>query len=254
VHRKWLLSLLGASLVLSGCPKKDTPTEETAPGGIKKPVILPSENTPKTGDAPKAGDAPKEAALKFARAFEAGDLDGVKAVSISDPMADKALPIMLPALGAMKKLQDAVVEKFGNEGKSALGRVTLDLTKTINDAEVKESGDTATLISKDQQNPLSLKKVDGLWKVELSSLKLKVDDAEIAKQKPIMQAMAKGAEEITKDVKSGKYKTTEEVKTAVEAMTRAATSGPPGPGGSVNGVPTGAPNAPNAGGSPPGPH
>lgn len=168
-------------------------------------------------------DTPREVVTKFAKAFETGDVEGVKAVSISNPQMDKALPIFLPVLAAMKKLQDAAAEKFGAESKTVMGSMDKigDFSKNIAEGEIKENGETATLTVKDAKEPLILKRVNDNWKVDLASLKMNVTDEEIARQTPIMQAMAKAALESADEIKAGKYKTAKEAKDAFEAKGRA---------------------------------
>src|SRR5947209_2729219 len=62
---------------------------------------------------------PKEAAQTFATALENGDADTAKKASTgADP---KFVESMATATGNMKKYRDAMVAKFGDEGKNGVG-------------------------------------------------------------------------------------------------------------------------------------
>ncbi len=154
---------------------------------------------------------PKGAAQTFASAMESGDVETAKRASTgADP---KMIETMAKAMGSMKKLKEAAISKFGDEGK----RITsdsgdLDLTRKVNEAEEKIEGDTATLTTKgDMGTPMKLKKIDGSWKVDGSEMAGPAAGMGIA----MFEAAAKAADELANEISAGKYKTADEAKTAM---------------------------------------
>jgi hypothetical protein len=159
---------------------------------------------------------PKAGATAFAKALENGDLEAAKAASIADEKGVQILELLVPVMGSMKKFSDAATAKFGEEGKKISGENAegLNIAKQIEEAEIKETGDTATLATKNSKEPLKMKKVDGEWKVDIASMDTGGAAADIEKAKPMFTAMAKAAAEETQAINEGKYKTADEAKQA----------------------------------------
>ena len=175
---------------------------------------------------------PKGAAKSFAKALENGDAESAKAASTGgDP---KAIESMAKTFGAMKKLQDAAVAKFGEEGKSVAGGPgggkggnMAEMSKKVDEATEQITGDTATLTTKDGGEPLKLKKVSGDWKVDVTQM-----GGDMAKEgQPMMDAMAKAAGETADEINAGKYKTAKEAQTALGGKMMAAMLGGAAGGG-----------------------
>jgi hypothetical protein len=157
---------------------------------------------------------PKGAARAFAKAMEDGDAAEAKRASTGgDPQIIEAMAKMT---GNMKKLHDASVAKFGDQGKSVAGGGGngpdfSEWSKKIDEANVKEEGDTATLTQKDGGEPMKLKKVNGEWKVDTTPL-----TGEMASMGTAMiDSMSKAAAETADDIKAGKYKTAQEAQEAL---------------------------------------
>lgn len=174
---------------------------------------------------------PKGAAKAFATAMENGDAAAAKRASTGgDPQVIEA---MAKLSGNMKKLHDASVAKFGDQGKNLTegggGPNFSDWSKKIDEATVKEEGDTATLTQKDNAEPLKLKKINGEWKVDVSPM-----TGEMAGMGTAMfDSMAKAANETADEVKAGKYKTPQEARQALSSKMMSSSLGklnPPEPG------------------------
>jgi hypothetical protein len=154
---------------------------------------------------------PKGAAKTFATAMENGDVEAAKrATTGGDPAIIES---MVKLTGNMKKLRDAAISKFGDEGKTAFGAghgESMDLSKSVDDADVKEDGDTATLTPKGEARPLKMKKVSGDWKVDASELTGAMGNMGSA----MFDNMSKAAAETADDIKAGKYKTAQEAQQA----------------------------------------
>lgn len=145
---------------------------------------------------------PKDAAQTFATAVANGDIETAKKASTGgDPGFIQSLATFA---ANMKKYRDAMASKFGDEGKAAAegtaNSATAIATK-LNDGEVKENGDTATITSKMDSKPLTLKKVNGEWKVDLSQ----TAGLGGALGAGLMDPMGQVAAEMADEVNAGKY-------------------------------------------------
>jgi hypothetical protein len=154
---------------------------------------------------------PKGAAKTFATALENGDADAAKkACTGGDP---KMIDSLANAAGNMKKMREAAISKFGDEGKTAFNGPDGDdmgmMTTKVDDAVEKIDGDKAMLTLKDGK-PLALKKVDGDWKVDVSEMSGLGSSMGAA----MFDSMGKAAKEVTDDVNTGKYKSAADAKTA----------------------------------------
>jgi hypothetical protein len=157
---------------------------------------------------------PKGAAKSFAKALESGDAEAAKAASTGDP---KLVESLAKVGGGMKKLQDAAVAKFGEEGKSIAGGPggkgdkMAEMSKRVEESTEKIDGDTATLTPKDGGEALKLKKVNGDWKLDVSQM-----GGGMAQMGSAMfDAMAKAAGETADEISAGKYKTVKEAQMAM---------------------------------------
>jgi hypothetical protein len=160
---------------------------------------------------------PKGAAKTFASALERGDAETAKnACTGADPKVIESMAHMMPN---MKKLREAAKSKFGDQGTSILGgsEDMSDLAKKVDDSDVKEQGDTATLTPKNTSGmPMKLKKVGSDWKVDASELSGAMGGAGTG----MIDGMSKAASETADEINAGKYKTADEAKQAfgVKAM------------------------------------
>jgi hypothetical protein len=175
--------------------------------------------------------SPKSAAMAFGTALLAGDSAGIKATSMGTDNDFKVVDAMGQMVGAMKKLSDAAVAKWGKDNALSKGSMAPDIQKELEESEVKIDGDSATIIKKDKsdaKSPMKLKKVDGNWKVDLGSLPKEGMD-QLVKMAP---AMAKAAAEVSAEIAADKYKTADEAQQALGAkMLAAMMQAAPPPGG-----------------------
>lgn len=226
-------ALVGCMFIaLPGC-KKDNTAEQAKPG------------TP--GSSAQADtSSPKKAAQSLARAFTAGDVQGAKAVTTGTDEQMKGLERMVPAVAEVKKMVDAATAKWGKDNPIAkqFGSMT-SREKMIDEADIKENGDTATITYKEQGvTPDTLVKKDGQWKFDLSSMK-EMPNEDMTKK------MADAARQTADDIAKGKYDSAEKAMAGFGAkmMGGAAPSLPTAP--STPTVP-GAPAIPGAPATPPG--
>lgn len=102
------------------------------------------------------GDSPKDVAKKYMQALEKGDVTEANKYSTERTQALNGL--IVPMLNQAKK--EAGDKDTKNEFKESLEK--------IDDARTEIDGDNAKLyLSDDDKEPITLKKVDGDWKVDV---------------------------------------------------------------------------------------
>ena len=167
--------------------------------------------------------SPKAAAKAFADAVTAGDVAKAKAYSTGNEKQVTILEAMVNLVGSMKKLEDAMIAKYGKEAvKSGKSPVSSDdmqeSTKRLSEGEVKVTGDTAVITARKKEGAdaqtnesWTLKKAGSDWKVELGSLTKEIADEQVDG----MKAFAAMIQGMTKEVAAGKYKSVGEANEAI---------------------------------------
>ncbi|HEY8751691.1 MAG TPA: hypothetical protein VIM11_27170 [Tepidisphaeraceae bacterium] len=165
----------------------------------------------------------------FAEALRDGDVLNAKKYAFTDDTSDKALNVMTELTHARKKLIDAAVAKFGDEGKNVVvGGASMARTQEVSTdfdgAKIDVHGDTATVASKDgaDKRPAYFKKVSGIWKIDLTKL---ADFTSVTRNAAVMHAVAGSFLASADEISGGKYKTVAEAKTAVQKNMVAAIGG-----------------------------
>ena len=172
--------------------------------------------------------SPKAAAKTFGDAVIVGDVARAKAVSVGNEKQGVILEAMVNLVGGMKKLEDAMIAKYGKEafksGKSAVSSDEMrDAVKRLGEGEVKVTGDTAVITPKKKEGadpghnePWTLKKVGSEWKVDLGSLTKTLEESGAADEQvegmKVFRTMIRG---MTTEVAAGKYKTLGEANEAI---------------------------------------
>src|SRR3954467_13751943 len=123
-------------------------------------------------------DSPKGAAMQFFKAMETGDAKAARASATGSDKQLAMLDLLVPVLSGYKQLENAAVKKWGEGARKTLSQNgqggALDFEKQLKASTEKIEGDTATITStspEQQKEPMKLKKVDGKWKVDMSSMK-----------------------------------------------------------------------------------
>jgi hypothetical protein len=157
----------------------------------------------------KAGpdlSTPKKAAHAFFKAVEAGDADAIKATSIGTDEDYAMIKNVSEMMGAMRKMQAALVKKYGDDAK-AIPDLSAVMSSQVEEAEEKIDGDSATLISKskpDDKYPPTLKKSGDAWKMDLKNMS---SDPGFVKIKDTAPKAIAALNDYTKNIESGKYPT-----------------------------------------------
>lgn len=154
---------------------------------------------------------PQDAAKTFARAIGSGDAETAKKASTGiDP---KVIDAMAAMSLNMKKMRDAAAAKFGDDGKNITfgsAEDPAEMVKSIENADVKTSGDTATITPKEGGRPFQVKKVDGEWKVDMSEMNGMMSTMGTG----MFDSMGKAASQTADDINAGKFKTATEARQA----------------------------------------
>ena len=160
---------------------------------------------------------PKGAAGLFFKAMEEGKVDDAKAVAIGSEKQLKMLDLLVPMVSNFKALEAAAVKKWGEEGRKVLsdGNNSMDFAGELEKATVEENGDAAVIktASNKEKEPMKLKKADGKWKVDLSSIPS--DGLDDPKAATMLGAMGKIAKETADEIAADKYKTAAQAKEAM---------------------------------------
>jgi hypothetical protein len=165
-------------------------------------------------------DSPKGVASQFFKAMESGDAKAARAVATGSDKQLAMLDLLVPVISGFKQLENAAVKKWGEEARKTLsqtgGGAGMDFEKQLKASTEKIDGDTATITSanpEQQREPMKLKKVDGKWKVDMSSMKAEnMDNPQTAK---MLQVMSDAAKATAAEVEQGKYQNADEAKKAM---------------------------------------
>jgi hypothetical protein len=175
-------------------------------------------------DAPADASTPKGAANAFFNALKTGNVDAAKALVTGSEKQVAVVELMVPLVNGFKLLDNALIKKWGDEGHKALSLGlgvphTFDLSDDLKNTTETITGDTAVLAQatpKDGQRkePVKLKKVDGQWKLDMSSIPAEIlDDPKAAK---VLKSMADIAKATAKEVEQGQYATPKAAKDAMD--------------------------------------
>ncbi|NBB94696.1 MAG: hypothetical protein GVY16_03050 [Planctomycetes bacterium] len=156
---KWLPLLLVGVLALAGCGD-----EESDDGGGNG-----GHRDGGNGEAAAPANAPKAVCMNFIKAVHTGNQELFLDSLAYEDRDEEMLVAMFGFLSATQKLQTKALDAYGPQGAALLVKDTnfpsmADVEETIT---IEESGDTATATMPDQDEPMELIKVDGVWKAKL---------------------------------------------------------------------------------------
>jgi hypothetical protein len=158
---------------------------------------------------------PKAAAITFARAMESGDVETAKNSSIAGGMEVDLVEAMTHATASLRKLGSACRDKFGEASNSVMKEAGgVDASVALQDSTIEFDGEeAATVTPHEGKVVVPVRLVEGSWKVDIGAL-IKGDD--ITNSIPLLKTVGTAAEQLTPEVVSGKYKTPQEVKLALQ--------------------------------------
>ena len=140
--------------------------------------------------------------MTFCRALEQGDADTALAAADAGGTERDLVEAMAQSSSGMKRMLAAAHAKFGDDSKRLdTIRGTTDIVKTLDDADVAEDGDRATVTSKDGHDSLQLHRRDGEWKVDIGAL---IRGQDVSHAIPVFRAAGVATRNVADDIESGK--------------------------------------------------
>jgi hypothetical protein len=174
----------------------------------------------------------KAAGKAFGDAMHASDIATARKHVVTSEATDKFLDMLADVITAKKKLTDAAVAKFGDDGKSISNQSHSPIGSTatsrdFDDADIEVTGDTALVTPKTgNTRPVSFKKDGGEWKVDFTEL---VNSPKVARALPLMGKVATAMTETATEIGDGKYENVEAAKVGLnQKIIAAIRSGVPG--------------------------
>jgi hypothetical protein len=184
--RSWVLAVAVALAAVPGAggqgPAPTAPPPTTVPA-VRPPAALPG---------------PKAVALAFAGSIEKGDAATAKGLVPADDAHARWVEAAAELSTALKKLDAAAGGRFGDAGK-AVSRNQLhlnDSVKSLEQAQEKIDGDSATLTLPGRAEPLVLKKVEGKWQLQVGPTTSGEAEAQLALCARLTRAAQRTAEEL----------------------------------------------------------
>jgi hypothetical protein len=206
-------------------------------------VMLAASLAPvRAADSPDLS-TPKKAALVVAKAMIDEDMPTLRAASVGSDELYGIMEATWRRRALARQMQAVAVVRFGEAGKQVgadiIGPGEADLAAVAPKLQEAINGDTASVGPPGEGQATPLKKVDGVWKVNL--LAMLGEPANVARQRAIAQAMEKIIVTTTDAIQAGRYATAGDAILALaraqgEAMRAAGPAAVP-PGGQVREIP-----------------
>ncbi len=214
------------------------------PAQAQTPETVSSTTQPAAGSDAAAGQidtgrvavdqATPVGALKvFSFAVQRGDRAALRQVlSAGGEVEGRMADAMIEFVAAEADLRRAIIDKFGAEQSANLigesDEIGLAL-RALDDAEAREEGDTATVVTHINEPPLTLKKVDGRWVLPIGQLAEGLSDAARDQRSAELVLQTRVFSDLAHKIRSGSLNTLEQVAEALENMTAAAAAEGPEP-------------------------
>ena len=152
--------------------------------------------------------SPKATAKSFIRAVEAENIDAMLSLmSIESDETRETMKTIAPMMSAMVNLNKAMEEKFPeDEGAGGMGAGMQGVPdeSEIDDAEVTEDGDKATLTLASSPEPMTLVKTEDKWYVEVPSDVSQASADDLDQAKRMIPIMSKAMSSVAEEIRSGK--------------------------------------------------
>ena len=223
-------------------PKKTT--VHSPPPATAAPPTVANDDT----DADPS--TPKGALKRLAAALRDGDAEAIRQVMYAaDPAEVRMVTAMADMARAMALLQRAAVKAFGEEGaKEVIGDTqTTDAQgrARIDSADVRMQGETATVILPEGEDaPVTLRRVDGRWKVPMSELSKDADRSALDERLAELAEQAKVVQQIAKDIEGRQFNTPAQAYSAWQSRAMQAVTRRPPAKKPEGGTPRSAPGQP----------
>lgn len=161
--------------------------------------------------------SPKTAAKSFYQAVSAQDADAIREVFYAPGDDERALARSFADLiVATKNLGGAAKAKYGASG-DALGvsMIGKDEFAKLDAAEVKESGDSATLTPVGAGKPLTFHRAGGKWQLVLTDF-AGTTDGGVPQQVVLLKRVTKVLGDMAVEIEAGKHPTAQDAEAAIQ--------------------------------------
>ena len=152
---------------------------------------------------------PAKAAIAFGHAIDEGDFETAKAAAIGTDADFEIIRLRIAFFDANKKLRAAAVERFGVQGRQIPEEGMMSFSGQLREAVELIKGDDASFGQPKEDYPLRLKRVGGLWKVDLWAIPGKDHIA------AAMPKMCKILDDCAAEIRAGRYPTVAEARKAL---------------------------------------
>lgn len=168
---------------------------------------------------------PKAAYRSYTNALAAADVEGLKGLVVAGPKHMKMLESLAKYNPVEKKFRSTVIKAFPAAARE-LPDPTEATLKSIETAEAKITGDTATLQTRDSLQVLQLKRDGTKWKIDVDTMfpEDSVEDVTLFKK-----ATADVMETMDDEINAGKYKSWDDVKNDLGIRIKMRLAMPPSP-------------------------
>ena len=236
VHRLLVAILMGAAAPLPALTQdgpSDRPRQRPSVG--QAPRETPEKRPQSASAEPGDTSTPKGSLKLLAAALRAGDAARIKRVMhAANPSEVRMVAAMADMAGAMAQLQRSAVKSFGAEGAKQLVGDThatdAEGLARIEAADVKIASDTATVtLAEGQEAPVTLKRVEGEWKIPVAELARGANQAALDEQLSELAIQTKLVRELAGEVEAGKFATPSQAHEAWQSRAMQASTRRPTP-------------------------
>jgi hypothetical protein len=166
-------------------------------------------NSPKPAAPPATAPvapppSPKAVALAFVAALDKGDAPVAKSFLPDDKTHAKWVDASIALSASLKKLDAAALAHFNEAGKTvSQNQLHLaDSFKSLESAQEKIDGDTATLTLPDRPQPLRLARVAGKWQLQIGP-----SETDAPRQIALYSRLTQVASSTAQEIDAGAYAT-----------------------------------------------
>jgi len=176
-----------------------------------------------TQPVPADPSSPRGALKALVGAMQVGDVAKIKSlIATTNPTEEKMVDAMATMAVSQKKFRTAARAAYGDGATELVGNTEADAAAglaKIDTAPEAINGDTATVDPNERPDipPMTLKKIDGQWRIPISELARGVDPSEIQQRLDDLSLLSRMMDESADEVSKGMYKTPKDATEAINS-------------------------------------
>jgi hypothetical protein len=161
--------------------------------------------------------SPREAARSLYKAVDAEDGEAIlKIFDARDESERELAKAFADLIVAGKKLADATKAKFNTSGESlGAGVITKEELAKLDQADVKEEGDIATLTTAGQARPMRFHRTGKQWQLIVADF-ANVEEIGVSHQVFLLKKVAGVMSDMAGEIQAGKYATNTDAEAAIQ--------------------------------------